>query len=138
MRAIIIASLAFGALGMAQPALADDRQSGAVRVSARVPIDCGLSAASVDVPAMQGRVQLSVMERCNSNRGFQIIASHRFLSDDERVVVHYGDEPARELDPAGLSPIVFRSGARFGPVPVSIAARDLATPLSLSFALTAL
>lgn len=129
--AFTIASLVSGV------AHASDRSNGSFRVGAQIPVVCNLETQSFVADGDSARVRGSMFEACNTNRGFQVIATHRTLDDNERVSVRYGFEHS-ELHPTGFSYVATRAGARYGAVPVEIDARELNQPISISFSLTAI
>ncbi len=130
--AMPIAAMMFAAT----PAMAGERAQGGFRVSAQVPVSCkiepGVFSAQDDNEVVTG----TLFEACNTNRGFSVIATHRELAVGERVRVRYGRDTS-DLNPGGFSLVAMRAGARFGPVPVTIQTGDIAQPISISFALTA-
>ncbi|MEP0191732.1 MAG: hypothetical protein ABJP70_14030 [Erythrobacter sp.] len=129
--AITIASLASSA------ALASDRSNGSFQVGAEIPIVCNLETDTFIADQDASLVRGSMFEACNTNRGFQVIATHRTLEENERVSVRYGFERS-DLHPTGFSYVATRAGARYGAVPVEIEARELNQPISISFSLTAI
>lgn len=123
-------------LGSAVPALASSDATGGLTISVRVPEFCDLEANDFIADQQNARVAGEVLETCNHNRGFQILASHRPLDMGEEVDVTFGEVHA-QLGQSGLSPIAFRAGARHGPVPVTISTDGLTRMLRVSFSLTA-
>lgn len=121
----------------ATPAIAGESASGGFRISLNVPVVCDLDAQPFELDASGQHFVGQVQEFCNSNRGFQVFASHRMLEQDESISVDYGGSRST-LDLTGMSPVAFRSGARFGYVPVSIEATNLRAPIALEFGLTAI
>jgi len=127
-----LAALAFSS----QPALANGKSEGSMQVSATVPVACSLDTRSFTLSDNRDRVTGTLFESCNTNRGFQVLAMHRQLGQNEQVRVRYGNEESL-LHPTGFSYIAMRAGARFGPVPVEIDAADIDQPIAISFSLTA-
>ena len=123
-------------IALTSPAHAADDTAGSFGVSARVPESCDIQAGNFQAQSGTGLVAGQVTEACNHNRGFQILASHRSLTDQERVDVDYGGVLA-QLERSGLSPIAFRAGPRFKAVSVKIEAHNLTETLQVSFSLTA-
>ncbi|MEL7445021.1 MAG: hypothetical protein AAGK02_04325 [Pseudomonadota bacterium] len=119
-----------------QPAYASDKSSGSFQVGARIPVVCNLDTRSFVVEEEASIVRGAMFEACNTNRGFQVFATHRTLEDNERVRVRYGFEQS-ELHATGFSFVAMRSGARYGAVPVQIETLQLNQPISISFSLTA-
>ncbi len=133
----ISAALFFGAALASSPALAASQDSGGFSVSLSVPVVCDIEAADFVLDTSQNVVRGVVNEYCNSSRGFQILAGHRPLENGEQIDLDY-DGTATSLDASGLSTIAFRSGARFGPVPVAIRTQGVVENLSVSFSVTAI
>jgi len=130
----ILAAAAMAAV-TSQPAVAGERSSTGMRVSVRIPPVCSLSSAPVIVLEGEQAAVSTFFESCNTNRGFQILAIHRPLEASELATVSY-DQFESRLQPAGLSMIQFRHGARHGPVSVRVSADELTAPLAVSFAMT--
>lgn len=119
-----------------QPAHASDKSSGSFQVGARIPVVCTLETQSFRAEEGASVVTGSMFEACNTNRGFQVIATHRVLDEDERVRIRYGSSTA-QLHPTGFSFVTTRAGARYGMVPVRIEPQQLNQPISISFSLSA-
>lgn len=79
----------------------------------------------------------SVFESCNTQEGFQVVAQHRWLEPNERVLVNYAGQ-ANFLQRDGWSHVATRLGAKFGRRPISVRYTGLAQPLSLGLTITAL
>jgi len=130
---------AFGAVTLiatvSQPALADEAADSSIRVSATVPALCSLSGSSVQVTVDDQVATSTFFESCNTNRGFQVMALHRPLTNGEAASVTY-DGARVPLEAEGFSQVQFRQGARHGPVDVRIATERLSAPLAVSFAMT--
>ncbi len=138
MRTILkLASVITAASLASSGALASDRSNGSFQVGAEIPVVCNLETESFVADEGATLVRGSMFEACNTNRGFQVIAMHRTLEDNERVSVRYGFERS-DLHPTGFSYVATRSGARYGAVPVEIDARELNQPIAISFSLTAI
>lgn len=136
MRLLFLFPAVLGGLVCAAPAHAGGSESGGFGISLTVPAICDIEANDFFLDPNSGTLVGQVAESCNSGRGFQILASHRPLGEDEAVEVSYGTQQAT-LDDSGLSPIAFRYGARHGMVPVSITPIVLAEAINVSFSLTA-
>ena len=121
---------------LTSPAVAAAHAAESFGISVQVPESCDIQASEFQTQAASGLLVGQVMEACNHGKGFQILASHRPLTDQEQVDVDYGGVLAH-LEQSGLSPIAFRAGARYGAVPVRISARNLTQTLQVSFSLTA-
>lgn len=119
------------------PSLAHaDEPSGTLRLSARVPEYCEIRATSIIAPAGDGVATGSVFESCNTQSGFQVIASHRPLEADERAAFAYGGE-VKPLSAGGSSAVANRIGAKFGSRPISVSYSALRTPLAIDLTITA-
>lgn len=138
MKTVGLSALAMGlASTMASPAQAANGATGGLNISLEVPALCDLSLPDLVVLEDKDVVTGEVQEFCNTSNGFQVIASHRPLDAAEVVEVDFGGEFAT-LSQDGVSPIAFRSGARFGPVPFRIDATHLEGALAVSFSLIAI
>lgn len=131
------AAIFVGAAICSSPVLASSQDSGGFSVSLSVPVVCDIEAADFVLDKNQNIVRGVVNEYCNSSRGFQILAGHRPLESGEQIDLDY-DGTATSLDASGLSTIAFRSGARFGPVPVAIRTQGVIENLAVSFSVTAI
>jgi len=116
-------------------AMAGENASAGMRISVRIPPMCSISTSSLVVQESATSAASTFFESCNSNRGFQVFATHRPLGLNEKADVQY-DGVSAELSRAGMSLVQFRQGARHGPVVVRVAAENLAAPLAVSFAMT--
>ena len=119
------------------PASAASGDSGGFSISLTVPIVCDIEAADFVLDEGNNTIRGVVNEYCNSSRGFQILAGHRPLENGEQVDLDY-DGTLASLDASGLSSVAFRSGARFGPVPVAIRTQGVLASLAVSFSVTAI
>jgi hypothetical protein len=138
MKNVGLSALAMGLVStMATPAQAAEGAAGGFNISLEVPAICDLSLPDLVFLEDEHVVTGEVHEFCNSSNGFQVIASHRPLDASEVVEVDFDGEFAT-LSQDGLSPIAFRSGARFGPVPFRIDATHLEAGLAVSFSLIAI
>ncbi|MEQ5789309.1 hypothetical protein J3454_15565 [Erythrobacter sp. NFXS35] len=106
-----------------------------MRISARIPPVCSLATSPLAVAGNETIASAVMFESCNTNQGFQVLATHRPLEPGESAKVSY-DGQNSDLEVSGLSFIQFRRGARHGPVLVNVATGSLAAPLAISFALT--
>jgi hypothetical protein len=131
--AIIAATTA--AAAATQPAMANEKAQSSMRISVRIPPLCSLTSSPIEVDAARAAASATFFESCNTNRGFQVIATHRQLGDSEGASVNY-DGRNIALQPGGLSPVQFRQGARHGAVSVSVSGEELVAPLAVSFAMT--
>ena len=136
MRSIVTTIAIATCLVSAVPANAGETASGSARVTARVPEVCDLSAATFTVSGNR-QVSGSLFEYCNSNRGYQVLATHRRLQTNERAFVNYAGRNT-ELSTSGLSSVAFRSGQRVETVEVVIDARELAEPITVAFTMAAI
>lgn len=122
--------------GLSTPAMAGSGASGSARITATVPEVCDISANQF-VLNDAGQVTGTVQEYCNSNNGFQIIATHRPLATSEIAQLQYGNV-VRELDAGGLSLVATRMGQRIETVNVVIDARAIEAPLAVAFTMSAI
>ncbi|MEW4448952.1 hypothetical protein [Qipengyuania sp. JC766] len=126
---------ALTASGLFLPVQAIGKATGGFNISVSVPEYCDIRANDFKAQSDGDFVVGEVFETCNHSRGFQVLASHRSLADEEQVEVDYGGIRA-SLERTGLSSITFRAGPRYGAVPVKIAAKNLTEVLQVSFSLT--
>lgn len=122
------------ALALPATARAGGTDTGGTGITATVPEICNIDASAITVDADDGSAAGTVLEMCNSGRGFRVVASHRALAEGEDVRVFYADEATR-LDPSGMSDVAHRSGPTFGHVPVSIESSGLVQDLAISLGL---
>lgn len=122
---------------VAAPASASDSSSGSAAVTARIPVSCNIETRDFVLQSDNSAISGLVFEACNTNRGFQIVASHRALADGEDIRVLYGFNIS-QLRREGMSPIAMRSGARFGAVPVQIRAPSIDQPIAIRFSMIAI
>lgn len=136
-RPIAIAVTIISGSFFALPAYAAPNDSGGFSVGVTVPVICDLEATDFIIDQTTNMITGQVQEYCNSSRGFHVLANHRPLLSGEQVDLTYGGVPS-ELAASGFSSVAFRSGARFGYVPITIRANNVEGPIALSFAVTAL
>ncbi|WP_170003318.1 hypothetical protein [Pseudopontixanthobacter vadosimaris] len=122
---------------VASPALADTgRAGGAMRISAHVPEFCQITPLELFATAGDGRVSGSVLETCNSQRGYSVVATHRNLDDGETVAFTYAGTTSL-LRSHGWSPVAYRAGARYGYRPLRVRYASLNRPLAINLTITA-
>lgn len=131
--AIALASMIALAASTA-PASASDE--GAMRISASVAPVCAIDPRDLKQTAPD-RLSGNIREFCNGGPGFQVIATHRALGENESAYVTYGNSRV-ELGRSGLSVLARRDGLRFATVPVEVDASELEAPLSLAFSISTL
>lgn len=136
MRYIVKLCLACACASIPAAAYAEGGDSGSLRISVTVPEVCQIDATTV-THEESGITSASVLEMCNSGRGFTVFASHRGLQDGEEVQINY-DGQVRQLDSSGLSEVAQRSGPIFGYVPVTIQSSGLVQGLAISLGLAAI
>ena len=136
MRLVVKTIAAATCLAGAVPAVAGETASGSARITARVPEVCDLAAAPFTI-SESGQVSGRLFEFCNSNRGYQVLATHRPLEGDERAFVNYAGRNTA-LSNNGLSTVAFRSGQRVETVDVVIDAREIAAPITVAFTMAAI
>ena len=134
-RKFVFCATAGAMMAFTSPVLASETSQGQMRISVRVPALCTVSSANVTVDPEGDTAASTFFESCNTNRGFQLIATHRPLVQAETARVTY-DGVDTSLQDGGFSPLQFRQGARYGPVAVRVSGDRLTEPLSVSFAMT--
>lgn len=108
-------------------------QSFNVRV--HVPEYCEINASTLFTSDGDGFASGTVFESCNTQEGFQVVASHRPLEEDEAVAFNYaGQLSYLRLD--GWSQVANRTGAKFGTRPIGVQYSRLATPLAINLTIT--
>ncbi len=134
---LIIATLATAAASAAPvSSLAATEASEAVGIRLVVPEVCNVSAQQFSI-SEDGIVTGSVYEYCNTSTAFQIVASHRPLSETERASVRYGSGKT-QLNVSGMAFVANRFGQRLERVAVSIEAKELVKPLAIAFSVVAI
>ena len=133
MRMLAKVTLVAGLCAISSPALAQD--GGSFQVSVQVPEYCEINAPQILTADGDGVVSGSVFESCNTQEGFQVVASHRPLQANEWVAFNYAGA-VRYLKPSGWSEVANRSGANYGERPVSVSYTSLTSPLAISLTVT--
>jgi len=123
-----------GFSAMPAAALAQDN-AGSFQVSATVPEYCEINATEILTADGDGMVTGSVFESCNTQEGFQVVASHRPLEGNEWVAFNYAGN-VRYLKSSGWSEVANRSGAKYGERPISVSYTSLAAPLAINLTVT--
>ena len=123
-----------GICATSTPLLAED--SGSFAVSVRVPEYCEVNAPQILTAEGDGIVTGAVFESCNSQDGFQVVASHRPLAANEWVAFNYAGN-IRYLRQNGWSEVANRAGAKFGERPISVSYTSLSAPLAINLTVTA-
>lgn len=123
--------------GIATGANAAGGGSAGLQVRVTVPEVCEvhLSGSLVATDAAIGSAQ--VVEMCNSQRQFRVIASHRALAEGEQVRLNYGGE-LNDLDKSGVSNIALVHGPRLRTVPITVQSVGLASALVISVGMAAI
>lgn len=134
MKQYMILAMVAGICGLPTAALAQNR-SGSFEVSVNVPEVCEISASEMFVASGDGVVTGSVFESCNTQAGFQIVASHRPLEGGEAATLTYASD-ARALHSSGWSMVANRVGAQYGRRPVRLQYSSLSAPLSINLTIT--
>jgi hypothetical protein len=135
MRKLAVAAFVTGFSAVPPPALAQDN-SGSFQVSVSVPEYCEITASEILAPEGDGITTGSVFESCNTQDGFQVVATHRPLEANEWVAFNYAGD-VRYLKPSGWSEVANRSGARYGERPISVSYASLSAPLAINLTVTA-
>lgn len=129
-RLALVAGLAAGST----PALAQEG-SGSFGVSVQVAEFCEINAPQILAADGDGMVGGSVFESCNTQDGFQVVASHRPLESNEWVAFSYAGN-VRYLNRSGWSEVANRSGAKYGERQVSVRYTSLTAPLAINLTVT--
>ena len=135
MARIPIAFAALATAGFATSASAAG--SAGFRLQASVPEVCEIHVALPIMAEEDAVVTAQVFEMCNSQRGFQVIASHRALDAEESVRIDYGGQ-VNELDSSGVSSLAVRHGPALRSVPVLVRSASLASALVISVGMVAI
>lgn len=130
-------AMAIALISVPSVAHATGERSGGVSISLEIPEVCHIEAPELVVDADQATATGSVLEVCNSGRGFRVLASHRTLANGENVELTYGDQ-TRQLDASGVSDLANRQGPTLEQVPLELKTEGLAKPLVISFGLAAI
>lgn len=117
------------------PAMAAESGKGAFDVRVTVPEYCEINASTLSTSEGNGFASGSVFESCNTQEGFQVIASHRPLGANEAVAFNYAGE-STYLREDGWSQVANRTGAKFGMRPISIRYSALTAPLAINLTIT--
>lgn len=134
MKHYMILALVAGIAGLPTVALAQNR-GGSFEVSVNVPEVCEISASEMFAASGDGVVTGSVFESCNSQAGFQIVASHRPLEGGEAATLAYASD-VRALHSSGWSMVANRAGAQYGRRPISLRHTSLSAPLAINLTIT--
>jgi hypothetical protein len=134
MKLYTILALVVGIAGLPTVALAQNR-TGSFEVSVHVPEVCEINASEVFAGSGDGVVTGSVFESCNSQAGFQIVASHRPLERSETAIFTYAND-VRALHASGWSMVANRAGAQHGARPISLRHAALSAPLAINLTIT--
>lgn len=105
------------------------------QVIATVPAYCEINASPILAETGDGMVMGSVFESCNTQDGFQVVASHRPLETNEWIAFSYAGK-ARYLNANGWSEVANRMGAQYGARPISLRYTSLAAPLAINLTVT--
>ena len=98
-------SLVLGSFLTSSACLAGPTQPSQANISVTVPEICSIDARSLLIDKEKGVVSGEVLEMCNSNRAFRLIASHRMLQPGEQGRIDYAGESSN-LDAEGISDVV--------------------------------
>lgn len=126
--------LAMIVAGLPTAALAQT-PTGSFQVSVHVPEVCEINAPEVLAASGDGVVTGSVFESCNTQAGFQIVASHRPLERSESAIFTYAND-VHALHASGWSTVANRVGAQYGVRPISLRHASLSAPLAVSLTIT--
>lgn len=123
-----------GVSALSTSAAAEDASRG-FQVSVTVPEYCEISSSDFLASTGDGFVSGSVFESCNVQSGFQVVASHRPLEQNEHATFSYAQE-VRRLHSSGWSMVANRMGAQFGSRPISVQHTALSAPLAIHLTIT--
>jgi hypothetical protein len=135
MRMLVQVALVAAIAAIPSPVLAEDT-SGSLQVSAYVPEYCEVNAPQILAAEGDGMVTGAVFESCNTQDGFQVVASHRPLAANEWVAFNYAGN-VRYLQSSGWSEVANRGGAKHGERPISVSYTSLSAPLAINLTVTA-
>jgi hypothetical protein len=134
MKLYTVLALVVGIAGLPAAALAQTK-TGSFQVSVHVPEVCEITASEVFAGSGDGVVTGSVFESCNSQAGFQIVASHRPLERSESAIFTYAND-VHALHASGWSLVANRVGAQYGVRPISLRHSSLSAPIAVSLTIT--
>jgi len=135
MRMLAKVALVAAVSAIPAPLLAEDA-SGSFQVSVHVAEYCEINAPQILTAEGDGMVTGAVFESCNTQDGFQVVASHRPLGANEWVAFKYAGN-VRYLQSSGWSEIANRGGAKHGERPISVSYTSLTAPLAINLTVTA-
>lgn len=136
MKRVSLWLLATSFVPFATAAQAETNANGFFQMSAHVPEFCEISASPLFATSGDGFVMGTVLESCNSQRGYSVVATHRSLANSELVTFSYAGVE-RQLQSDGWSEVANRAGARYGVREISLRHSSLASPLIISLTVTA-
>lgn len=116
-------------------AAAAQQPSQSFQVSARVPEYCEVNASPIVAQEGDGVADGTVFESCNTQQGFQVVASHRPLESGETVAFSYAGQTSY-LQREGWSQVANRAGARYGVRPIQVRYSGLTTPVAINLTIT--
>lgn len=108
-----------------------------LQVRVTVPEVCEVQLSGPLVTMGTATASAQVIEMCNSQRQFRVIAAHRALEEDEQVRVNYGGE-VNELHSSGVSNLALVHGPALRTVPISVHSIGLASALVISIGMAAI
>ncbi len=106
-------------------------------ISVTVPEVCSIEASMLTVDRDTGVVSGDVLEMCNSNRAFRLIATHRMLEAGERAQIDYAGQRSN-LETAGVSDIAIRQGPVIRRFPILLRTNGLRQDLTISLGFAAI
>lgn len=132
----------YGAVALVSMAFANNAamagegsKSSSFDIRVTVPEYCEINASTMLTSEGGGFVSGTVFESCNTQEGFQVVASHRPLENNETVAFNYAGELTYLRDD-GWSQVANRTGAKFGFKPISLRYSALSTPLAINLTIT--
>ena len=135
MKRLAVFPVMAGLLSFATAAQAEPAANGSFQMSAYVPEYCEISAPPLLVSEGDGAFTGTVLETCNTEHGYSVIASHRTLDINERIAFSYAGIES-QLQSHGWTEVATRAGARYGMRPISVRHTSLASPLAIVLTVT--
>lgn len=130
-----LCAVATGAALLPQAALAENGASHSFNVTVRVPEYCEINASAIVASAGNGLATGTVFESCNTQEGFQVVASYRELEASERVAFNYAGQTSY-LRRDGWTQVANRMGAKHGLRPIVVQHAGLEAPLAINLTIT--
>ncbi|HAA93568.1 MAG TPA: hypothetical protein DCE33_14055 [Rhodospirillaceae bacterium] len=130
-------SLVLGSFLTSSACLAGPTQPSQANISVTVPEICSIDARSLLIDKEKGVISGEVLEMCNSNRAFRLIASHRMLQPGEQGRIDYAGESSN-LEAEGISDVAVRQGPVIRRFPIFVRTAGLQQDLTISLGFAAI